>query len=343
MVGDMSSGSNSEQHLPRSGPTSGDPGWSGTTFAHEAFFFDDDQQVIDRCRPLIEAGLALHQPVLVVVSDPVRVALERGLGPSARSLAMFDRAESWWQGPHATMATYAAVLRRLGLAARPWRLVAEPVWLSTASGRYWSRFEAVANISLSAFPFYSLCLHDLRRLDGQAVHEARRTHPHVVDATDPGVSSSWTSAVDFLRSVEPPPRERPPNARVLHHTSLGTARAQARTACSEARLSLQRCDEVALAIDELASNSRAVAAQVTVADWQHGRQLVLEVTDSGPGFDDPLAGYVAPPQDGVRGRGLWLARGLADELVIRSGRSGTTVQVLVELDTTERRRVPALV
>ena len=43
------------------------------------------------------------------------------------------------------------------------------------------------------------------------------------------------------------------------------------------------------------------------------------MSDSGAGIEDPLAGQLIPPLEGIGGRGIWLARMLSDAVEIRSG------------------------
>jgi hypothetical protein len=52
---------------------------------------------------------------------------------------------------------------------------------------------------------------------------------------------------------------------------------------------------------------------------------VCEIADGGPGFDDPLAGYLAPRQ-GV-GAGLWVARQLTWRLEFLRSPDGFTARI----------------
>lgn len=317
---------------PLAGRGDGANGWDGRSFAHEGFFFDGADQLVDRCGPFIEEGLDADQPVLVIASDPVRSTLEQALGPATiRSLTSFDPAESWWRGAHPTMAAYVAALEPLRQQGTPWRLVAEPIWLASPEGRYWSRFEAVANITLADYPYYSLCLHDHGRLDDDTVRHARCTHPRVVDATDRSARSAWRGATPYLEAVEPSPEPRSDGARTVGHTALQSVRAHVRSVATAVGLARERLGDVVLAVDELAANALTHVEQVELTCWVHDVHLVVEVRDDGPGFHNPLAGYDFPPTQGRRGRGLWIARALSDDLTIRSSGHGTCIQAFFRL------------
>jgi hypothetical protein len=150
--------------------------WNGTDFAHEAFVFGTDQELVDRVVPFAVEGLSRGEPVLVVAGERVRTLLAEELGPDVGRLATFAAAETWWQGGHRTLHAYDRDLRALRAVAPNWRLAAEPTWLARDDGREWSRFEAVANRCYASMPYYSLCLHDRQRLPASVLDAVARTH-----------------------------------------------------------------------------------------------------------------------------------------------------------------------
>lgn len=83
-----------------------------------------------------------------------------------------------------------------------------------------------------------------------------------------------------------------------------------------------------LAVHELVANSVTAAGRAEVSTWAVNGTRVWEVADAGPGLHDASAGYAPPPLDVVGGRGLWLARCLADELLVRPQGPGTAVRLL---------------
>jgi anti-sigma regulatory factor (Ser/Thr protein kinase) len=58
--------------------------------------------------------------------------------------------------------------------------------------------------------------------------------------------------------------------------------------------------------------------------WRAEEEVVVEVTDTGDGIRDVLAGQLTPPVSGPGGRGLWMTRQLCDAVEMRNGK-GTTV------------------
>jgi anti-sigma regulatory factor (Ser/Thr protein kinase) len=84
--------------------------------------------------------------------------------------------------------------------------------------------------------------------------------------------------------------------------------------------------EMLLAAIEIATNALQHGAGIKDirVGQAHGR-FVCEITDPGPGFDDPAAGYLAP-RAGI-GSGLWIARQLTWDLEFFHSPSGFTARI----------------
>lgn len=85
-------------------------------------------------------------------------------------------------------------------------------------------------------------------------------------------------------------------------------------------------EEMVLVAHELATNAvRHGGGRGRLRLWATDGRLCCAVSDSGPGLANPsLAGAVLPTPKSPGGRGLWIARQMAD-LTIESSRLGTTV------------------
>jgi anti-sigma regulatory factor (Ser/Thr protein kinase) len=95
----------------------------------------------------------------------------------------------------------------------------------------------------------------------------------------------------------------------------------------------ERAGDLVLALDEVVANAQEHGrAPVAVRAWNDGR-LVVEVRDVGEGFDRAHVWRTHPPEPlGPRGRGLWIARQLADHVEITVDPSGTMVRLEVSPD-----------
>ena len=94
----------------------------------------------------------------------------------------------------------------------------------------------------------------------------------------------------------------------------------------------QRVDDVVLVAHELASNVvRHGGGRGQLRLWREDHRIVCRVSDSGPGLADADALGAEPPSPQVPGgRGLWIARRLAD-LRIESSPAGTVVTASMSL------------
>nr|MDT0657812.1 ATP-binding protein [Micromonospora sp. DSM 115978] len=99
----------------------------------------------------------------------------------------------------------------------------------------------------------------------------------------------------------------------------------------------QRLDDFVLAVNELITNAvRHGGGRGRLLLWRGTHEVVCEVSDSGLGIDaDQLADRGRPVPGTAGGWGLWLARELADEMLVRTGPAGTTVRVSSALGRSE--------
>ena len=317
----------------RRGASAGDwsGAWTGERFKHEAFVFSDDRAVRERVVPFVEEGLSRGEPVIVVADAPVRDVLSQALGSRVDELAVFAPSGSFWQGGHATLAAYQETMEPLLATGRPWRLVGEPSWLAEPGGHTWSRFEAVANDAFADYPYYSLCLHDRRRLPAALVDAQLRAHPLVWDGEAPVTSPDYEPTDVFLRDMEPSfdPPEDGVRWLVVHDLSGAGALVSSWMDLHPVR---SRSDSARLAVHELVVNALQATGRAQVAEWHDDGHAVWEVRDEGPGLLDPTAGYLLPLRDLESGRGLWIARSLADDSSLRADRLGTAVQLVFRTD-----------
>lgn len=91
-------------------------------------------------------------------------------------------------------------------------------------------------------------------------------------------------------------------------------------------------DTMMLVAHELASNAvRHGGGSGRLRLWMGGGVLHCEVSDAGPGLEEPASvGRVLPPPSLPGGRGLWIARQMSD-LRIDSSPRGTTVTAMFSL------------
>ncbi len=304
--------------------------WTGDRLAHEALLFDSDDQLRARILPFAGQAFEAGQELAVIASDRVRTVLADAFGAQAERLGTFADADAQWAGGPQTMSWYESSLAARLAAGRPWRLIVEPTWMAQPGGEVWSRYDAVANALFADYPCYSLCVHDRRRVPSHLANEVRRVHPLVWDGSRTVESPDYQHPQDFLRSVEPAWYPAPEDRRGVTVARANEARSLVRAALPQ-EVPQVWADEVQLAVHELVVNALEAAGTAEVNQWREDKTMVWEVSDDGPGLHDTTAGYLPPPRDTMGGRGLWLARSLADEAVVRPHGPGTAIRLYFRL------------
>jgi anti-sigma regulatory factor (Ser/Thr protein kinase) len=299
--------------------------WPGDGFVHEVLLYGSDAELGDRVVPFVEEARAAEEPVLVVAGARVRSLLLDHFGAGVQDFTVFADADEQWVGAAQTMAWYRDSVAPLA-ERRPCRLVAEPTWMSQPWGEVWTRYDAVANDLFADLPCYCLCLHDRHRVPQPLLDAALQVHPLVWGGTQPVASPRYLPTDTFLRSVEPnwgpAPADR--ESRVVSAAAEArrlVASALPRPAPEEVR------DDVTLAVNELVVNAIEATGAAEVSHWREGESMVWQVSDDGPGMHATSAGYVPPPADEINGRGLWIARTLADDAVVRPHGPGTAIRL----------------
>jgi anti-sigma regulatory factor (Ser/Thr protein kinase) len=96
-----------------------------------------------------------------------------------------------------------------------------------------------------------------------------------------------------------------------------------------------QADHLVLVASELVTNAIAYAGgSGRIKLWLNGTALYCQVSDEGPGISAPSdLGIRRPPPQALSGRGLWVARSLAETIDIETGPSGTSVTVMVRINS----------
>ena len=300
--------------------------WAGGGLVHEVLLYETDTELGARVLPFVDEGLAAGQPVFVVGGSRVHALLHDHLGPHVDELALLADADEAWVGAAQTMTFYRDALQQPLRAGTPCRLLSEPTWMTRGWGGVWSRYDAVANELFADQPLWTLCLHDRTRVPQHLLDTAVRVHPYLWDGTSTAPSPDYRPVEQFLQSVEPSWSAAPSNRESQVVSAPAEARSIVASALPDATEEALR-DDVTLAVNELVANAITAAGTAEVSHWRQDDAMVWEVSDAGAGMHATTAGYVPPPADQLGGRGLWIARTLADETVVRPYGPGTAIRL----------------
>jgi anti-sigma regulatory factor (Ser/Thr protein kinase) len=294
---------------------------------HDAFVYGCEEQFATRMSRFIADGLDEGAATVAVTSRSNWAALCDALGERARSVQFTDR-DSVYVRPARTLAAYDATLRHhLDTGAPSVRVVGEVQFGPTAAEwSAWTAYEAIFNHAFAHYPAWIVCPYDTRALPDAVVENAWRTHPEVMgEAVE--VSSLFDEPADLVRALtpEPPPLALPSLGRFA---DAQTFRETLARELSAAPIREQQALDMLVAASEVFANAVRHGGGVSMlrAGVVEG-VFVCEISDDGPGTDDPLAGYLPPRPDEGRGAGLWIARQLVSRLELLSSGSGLTVRL----------------
>jgi anti-sigma regulatory factor (Ser/Thr protein kinase) len=292
-------------------------------FVHSALIYGSDDAFMEAARPFVEQGIQAGEATLVAVQPRNVENLRAALGGEPEGLTLMA-VDEWYETSARTREKFMRwAVERTGSGRV--RLMGEPPWAldNEAQIRDWARHESVVNVAFAGMPISFMCPYDSRALPPEILQHARRTHPQIARGEEMTVSEDYAEPHEFCRDlnsrVERPDAE-PSRVLGFNLAGLHDVRQLVTATAVDSGLSGSRADELALAVNEIASNA-VVHGQLpaTLRIWQEDEELICEVSDTGDGIDDVLAGQLTPPSEGIGGRGIWLARMLCDAVEIRNG------------------------
>jgi anti-sigma regulatory factor (Ser/Thr protein kinase) len=303
-----------------------------TAFIHSALIYRSDDAFMDVALPFVEEGIEAGEPALVSVQASNIDNLRAALGGEPDGVTLLS-VEEWYETSARTRDKFARWANERAASGRV-RLIGEPPWAvgNDAAVRDWARYESVINVAFEGMPVSLMCPYDARRLPPEIVEHAHRTHPQIAGPNGSRASDAYEDPHEFCRRldtrVERPDGE-PSTVLGFNLADLRRVRRTVASTAVAAGLSGSRADELALAVNEIASNAVVHGRPpATLRIWQGEGELVYEVTDAGDGIDDVLVGQLTPPPEGIGGRGIWLTRMLCDAVEIHNG-VGCTVTLHV--------------
>jgi anti-sigma regulatory factor (Ser/Thr protein kinase) len=298
---------------------------------HSAVVGASSQHLVELLLPVVRTALSLGEAVSVNLAAARLHALRAELRSDGERVTFTDT-HRWHPHPARRLRAFETLLdeRRRSGAGPSW-FVGECAWPAGPPEllREWHRFDSLLDDLLAGSDVRMFCAYDASALPGEVVAALPATHPHL--GTDPlEESSAYLPSEQFLTVRAPGRLLVPPGAsRAGAQVSPAGARALVRQ-FARSRLGERRLDDLSVVVSELVTNSwRAAATRVEVSCWTSDGDVVTQVDDDASGFDDPYAGYRKPPTDSESGRGLWIARQLADLIEIAPRPGGTSVRVLM--------------
>ena len=296
-----------------------------TPLRHSAFVYEDEDEYVARSVAFIRDGLDADEGAIVAHSRDWLAIMRDALGRDAERVAFVDVSTTYTRPARAVATYYGAFLDQLRTAPSV-RAVAE-FQFSPAPGDWdeWMGYEAITNLAYAHLPVWVVCTYNATALPDHVVDGVWSTHAQMF--TDRWVESEhFEDPREVVRRVMPAPPPLPDLHRCWTGQDLERFREHLARELAAQKVPEARALDMLVAGTEIAINAVRHGAGIEEVRMgrAHGR-FVCEVIDRGAGFDDPLAGYLAP-REGV-GAGLWIARQLTWRLESFHAARGFTVRL----------------
>ncbi len=305
-------------------------------YVHEAVYYASSGELVEAMAPLLEQALADGHDVALACTDAHNRALTEALDDDR--VLVLPRPEIYSKAVTAVAYFRDFVRERLDSGATRVCVLGEVDFGTDQRAlAEWRRYEALLNHALSPFPLWSLCGYDTRVLDDSALATGELTHPYLrrdgVQTPNPVQvdSSAVLRLADADRTWAP---DGDPMLTIPDVVDLTEMHQQVQTVLRGADVPRDSVEDLVIALHEVTINGlRHGRPPVTLRLWVTPGRVQCAVTDRGPGFDDPFAGYLRGGGDELpEGRfGLWLARQLCHEVMLDRTPEGFTTRLVLDL------------
>ncbi len=315
---------------------SADTNEGAVSFAHQALLYGSKDEFLAGTLPLVRDGLQCGDPVRIATTERNIGWLRAELGEQARYVAFCDNSE-WYANPARALAALHRIVQLEISGGHRLRMIQESLWTARAGqdSREWFREESLVNVALASANATLMCTYDTHVVGLGVLANVARTHPQMVLDGGPRASPTYTDPGVFNAECNrsPLPELPPPTLwlRFRQLDQLATLRAFVTSYATQAGATAGSVSQFVQAVDEVATNAIEHGGGSAVLQvWTGLHTLVCEVSDTGAGLRDPLAGQL-PPERFAGGHGLWLARQFSDLVELHSAPTGTIVRLHLTL------------
>jgi anti-sigma regulatory factor (Ser/Thr protein kinase) len=299
-----------------------------TDLRHDALVYGSLDEYVTTAVAFLREGLQDGEGAVVAHTRAGIAVMTEALGADADSVRFVDVGEAYTRPAH-TLAAYHDVYADQLHRTPSLRAVADVQFGPDPSEwDLWTGYEAAFNESFAHLPAWVLCTYDGNRLPDPVLDAVWRTHPTVVTGDGTSTSDRYESPDQVLRRAATPSGPLPQLRSIGFGRDAEEFRERLAREMDRAGTPANRTLDMLLAATEVAAN--AVTHGGGVRDVRAGiaeGRFACEIVDAGPGFDDPLAGYLAPRPGS--GNGLWVARQLTWQLDFFPTPHGFTAQILL--------------
>jgi anti-sigma regulatory factor (Ser/Thr protein kinase) len=300
---------------------------------HQALLYGSEEEFLAATIPAIHDGLECDEPVQIITTDRTAGWLRAALGGDAERVT-FRASSQYYRHPVRALAATYHTTHSASLDGQPLRIIAEPWWTTRTAPetKEWIRYESLVNTALAGADVTLMCAYDTTAIDQNLLAQVTRTHPELVKSGQPAPSPGYADPEVFnseCNSLPLPELPAPTLWLTFDRTEqLATLRDFVTAHASQIGADSRSVAPYVQAVDEVTTNAIEHGGGSGVLQVWTGPQTILcEVSDTGAGLRDPLAGQLPCPPGQRSERGLWLARQFSDLLELHSDPAGTTVRL----------------
>ena len=316
-------------------------GPSAPAFPHSALIVRSPAAFVAALQSELARSRDAYDEVLVVVGDEKRALLTAELGASADALS-WDRPATFYQRLGLSYETFRRYLAGRYAAGRRVHVIAEPDLTDRADGGgYPGRtagylaYESACNETFGPCESAVTCVWDVRAHPGDVIDGVRATHPYLLTARGRTPSPHYLPAERYLagrgrRPLSAAPADVEHDGVLRDVGELAALRPVLDTWAAGHDFAREPADDIVVSVTEVATNGlRHGGPPVRVRVWHEGDVLIAQCDDAAGRPVPPTAGYRRPRMTGATpgGRGLWLARQLADLAEVETAPGRTSVRL----------------
>ncbi|WP_229068771.1 sensor histidine kinase [Actinoplanes sp. DH11] len=313
----------------------------GDAFVHSALIAGTDDDLSTSLIPELHRAAAICDEVLLVVSEHTRKLLADQLPDRTGSLRWADPAMFYqrlgfaYEGFRRYLSQQAQSQRRVQVVAEPDLIERTDTALRPTRVAAYLAYEAACNDAYAPYPSAVTCLWDSRRHPDVVLRGVRRTHPRLLTPAGSQPNLEYQPPQQYLTNwsrtpLSPAPPHVDHDRTLTEVAELSDLRATLTAWATRHGFADEPTDDLIVAVTETASNAlRHAATAVRVRAWRRDSTLVVQCDDTA-GLPVPaVAGFHHPNTTGAApgGRGLWLARQLADIALINTVAGRTSIRL----------------
>jgi anti-sigma regulatory factor (Ser/Thr protein kinase) len=281
---------------------------SGTALRHTAFVYESEHEYVARSVAFLRDGLEAGEGCILGHTRHWIATIRDALGPDADRVTFLDLGSTYTRPARAVASYYGTFLGQLRNAPSVRALAEFQFGPTYEDWDEWVGYEAITNLAYAHLPVWVVCTYNANGVPERVLNGVSKTHPELhTDGWQP--TDHFEDPRELVRKLTPEPEPLPELRSISTGDDLEVFREQLARELAAEKVPEGKALDLLVAGTEIAANAvrhGAGIAEVRVGNAE-GR-FVCEVIDRGSGFDDPVAGYLAP-REGT-GTGLWVARQL---------------------------------